>query len=54
MTPIEPNEAAQALLRKIAAETVVPRWAERCGSECAAEWNATIGKLIGIIAPTDG
>lgn len=54
MTPIEPDDADQALLRQIAAETVVPRWAERCGRECAAEWNATIGKIIGITAPTDG
>ncbi|MEM1363377.1 MAG: TRAP transporter substrate-binding protein [Pseudomonadota bacterium] len=54
MTPIEPDAADQALLKQIAAETVVPRWAERCGRECAAEWNATIGKIIGITAPTDG
>lgn len=54
MTPIEPNAADQALLKQIAAETVVPRWAERCGADCAREWNETIGKLIGITAPTEG
>lgn len=54
MTAIEPTEADQALLKRIVAETVVPRWAARCGSECATEWNDTIGKLIGMTAPTDG
>ncbi|MEM7375940.1 MAG: TRAP transporter substrate-binding protein [Pseudomonadota bacterium] len=53
MTPIEPNAADQALLKKIAAETVVPRWAARCGQACAEEWNATIGQLIGITAKAD-
>ena len=52
MIPIEPDAADQALLQKIAAEVTVPRWAERCGPECAAEWNETIGKVIGITAPT--
>ncbi|MEM9146017.1 MAG: TRAP transporter substrate-binding protein [Pseudomonadota bacterium] len=54
MTPIIPDAEDQALLQKVAAETVVPRWAERCGAECAREWNATIGALIGITAPTEG
>ncbi|MEM7653003.1 MAG: TRAP transporter substrate-binding protein DctP, partial [Pseudomonadota bacterium] len=54
MTPIQPDAKDEALLKKIAAETVVPRWAERCGSKCAEEWNETIGKIIGITAPTGG
>ena len=54
MTPIEPSVADQELLKRIAADVTVPRWAERCGSKCAQEWNDTIGKIIGITAPTTG
>jgi len=30
--------------------SVVPRWSERCGPDCSAEWNATVGKVIGVEA----
>lgn len=52
MTAIEPTAEDQALLQKIATDFTVARWAERCGTECAKEWNDTIGKIIGITAPT--
>jgi hypothetical protein len=29
---------------------ILPRWAARCGPECAANWNATVGKVLGLIA----
>ncbi len=54
MVPIEPDEADQALLKTIAQDFVVARWAERCGADCAREWNETIGQIIGITAPTVG
>lgn len=54
MIPIEPNAEDQALLKRIASEVTVPRWAERCGAKCAQEWNETIGEIIGITAPTSG
>ncbi len=50
MIPITPAAADQALLKKIAKEVVVKRWAKRCGAKCTAEWNATIGKVVGITA----
>jgi len=38
-------------LQKIMRDTVVPSWAKRCGAACAKEWNATVGKVVGITAP---
>lgn len=40
-----------ALLKKVMLETVIPRWAERCGAECAKKYNDTIGKVTGLMAP---
>lgn len=28
-------------------EFVLPRWAERCGADCAQAWNETVGRVIG-------
>jgi TRAP-type C4-dicarboxylate transport system substrate-binding protein len=38
-------------LKQIMRDTVVPSWAKRCGAACAKEWNATVGKVVGISAP---
>ena len=35
---------------KIATDVVLARWAERCGEECAANWNDTVGKILGLTA----
>lgn len=40
---------AQAILK----DHVLPAWAERCGSDCARQWNATVGQVVGVEAPTD-
>ncbi|MCR8725889.1 TRAP transporter substrate-binding protein [Frigidibacter sp. ROC022] len=40
-------------LRTIMQDVVIPKWAERCGSECAARWNETAGAAIGLSAPTE-
>ncbi len=50
MVPITPTAADQAMLKKIAQDVVVKRWAKRCGAACTAEWNATVGKVVGITA----
>ncbi|MFV0384732.1 TRAP transporter substrate-binding protein [Paracoccus sp. (in: a-proteobacteria)] len=42
-----------ARLQNILAEVVVPKWAKRCGAECAAQWNATIGQVVNISAPAE-
>ena len=43
------RKLAQQILR----ENVLAAWAERCGSECAREWNATVGQVVGVEAPAD-
>jgi len=51
MTPIAPSEADEAKLKDIVENFVLKRFAERCGKECAEEWNATMGDIAGIKAP---
>lgn len=51
MTLVPVSEADKVLLKKVLAETVVPKWAERCAGDCVANWNATVGKVAGIQAP---
>ncbi len=53
MVPITPSAADQAMLKDIAQNVVLKRWAKRCGKTCAEEWNATIGKIVGMQASTD-
>lgn len=50
MTLVEPSEADLALRDKIATDVVLARWAERCGDDCAANWNATVGPILGLTA----
>jgi len=50
MTAIEPSPADQALVKEIVANRVVKGWVQRCGDQCATDWNATVGKLLGITA----
>jgi len=28
-------------------------WAKRCGRDCAAEWNETVGQVVGLQIPLD-
>ena len=52
MKRVDPSQADMKLLKKIMLETVLPRWAKRCGSACAKQFNDTIGKVTGLSAPT--
>ncbi len=47
---VMPSDADKALLRKVVTEVLVPKWAARCSAECIAEFNATIGKAVGVVA----
>ena len=38
---------------RIMKEFVVPRWAKRCGAKCTENWNATVGKSVNLVAPTN-
>lgn len=50
MVPITPSAEDQKMLTDIAQNVVLKRWAQRCGKTCADEWNATIGKVVGLTA----
>ena len=51
MTLVEPTDADIAARDKIATDVVLARWAERCGADCAANWNKTVGPILGLEAP---
>ena len=50
MVPITPSAEDQAMLKDISQNFVLKRWAQRCGQVCADEWNATVGKIVGMTA----
>src|SRR5919108_4191956 len=50
IVPVKPAEAEQH--KKLVEGAVLAGWAKRCGAECAAEWNNTVGKALGLKAPT--
>ena len=47
---VKPEEAETH--KKLVEGAVLAGWAKRCGSECAKEWNETVGKTLGLKAPT--
>ncbi|WP_108815189.1 TRAP transporter substrate-binding protein [Loktanella sp. Alg231-35] len=50
MTLVEPSAEDLALRDTIATDVVLARWAERCGADCAANWNETVGPILGLTA----
>ncbi|WP_420862003.1 TRAP transporter substrate-binding protein [Algirhabdus cladophorae] len=50
MKLVEPSASDLAARDKIATDVVLARWAERCGEECAANWNETVGPILGLTA----
>ena len=50
MTLVEPSEADLKARDSVATEVVLARWAERCGADCAANWNETVGPILGLTA----
>jgi len=50
MTLVEPSAADLALRDSIATDVILARWAARCGADCAANWNRTVGKVLGLTA----
>src|SRR5712691_10220867 len=51
IVPVKPAEAEKH--KKLVESAVLAGWAKRCGAECAAEWNNTVGKTLGLRAPTN-
>ncbi len=48
MTEVPESAADQKLRREILAKTVLPRWVQRCGPQCAEVWRQTVGPVVGI------
>lgn len=53
MTLVEPSADDLAMRDKVATDVVLARWAERCGEECAANWNETVGPILGLTAAAE-
>ena len=52
MRAIYPKESDKTRHGQVMASSVLKNWAKRCGAACVAEWNSTIGKAVGLQAPT--
>ncbi len=50
IVPVKPAEMETH--KKLVEGAVLAGWAKRCGAECAKEWNETVGKVLGLKAPT--
>ena len=46
MKLVEPSKQDLAARDKIADDVVLARWAERCGVDCAENWNKTVGIIL--------
>ena len=53
MTLVELGPTDMDVHAKIMQDFVVKNWAARCGAECAEEWNATVGKVVGMTATVE-
>jgi TRAP-type C4-dicarboxylate transport system substrate-binding protein len=50
MKVVTPSEADRALLKKIVAEVMIPKWAARAPAESVTAFNDGIGKVVGVTA----
>jgi len=48
LKPVHPGDLE--LRRKALEERVLPDWAARCGPECTADWNASVGRVVHMTA----
>jgi len=48
MTMVATSDEDRKLVRQSFVKVVSPRWSERCGAECVANWNATVGRQFDI------
>ena len=53
MTLISVQDSDYEKIQTIMNDVVVPRWAERCGADCALAWNQTAGKVLNLEAPAN-
>jgi TRAP-type C4-dicarboxylate transport system substrate-binding protein len=50
MVLVEAAPADRTLLEQVLREVILPNWAARCGEDCAAAWNRTVGARMGLVA----
>lgn len=50
MVLVQESPADERKGREIFASTVLARWVQRCGPQCAQVWNQTVGPVVGIDA----
>jgi TRAP-type C4-dicarboxylate transport system substrate-binding protein len=50
MTVVPVTPADDARRRSLLVQTVLPRWVDRCGADCADAWNRYLGPALGIPA----
>jgi hypothetical protein len=48
LVPITPED--EILRKQLLTKSILPKWIQRCGSECVAAWNETLGSALGIHA----
>jgi hypothetical protein len=46
MTLVPTGPEDRKLIRQSFQDVVSPNWSERCGAECVANWNSTIGRVL--------
>ena len=50
MKLVEPTAEDLAARDQVANDVILARWADRCGENCAADWNASVGAILGLEA----
>ncbi len=51
LVPVRAEDEKQR--ERLLLETVVPRWVQRCGADCARAWNQTMAPALGIRAKAE-
>ena len=53
MTIVDVTDADRDVHKGLMENVVLVEWGKRCGGNCAAEWNDTIGQVVGLQIPLD-
>ena len=51
MTLVPLKDSDKAMRAEVVQDVVLVKWGKRCGKECAAKWNDTVGKVVGLTIP---
>ena len=53
MTLVAISDADQERHKELMQDVVLLEWGKRCGKDCAAAWNDTVGQVVGLQIPLD-